>query len=189
MRQKSTSVANGPCIFCLAGINFRSTCSLSSKFGTKPQVLILSLCWLRRRVNSSKEEAVVKYWEKQKHMLVKTLWEMLGRDRLSYQLMDTIISQAQNYSKSRLSHERSTSSQWWSDYLLQDSSQYLLFRVWYAQVRERNRCGQNILTEKKFSFVFQLFMKFIFKNNNVLYDRMLITFTIHSDSVFSENLS
>lgn len=44
-----------------------------------------------------------------------------------------------------------------------------------------------MLAENKFASVFQLFMQFIFKNNNVLYDSMLITPAMHSNLVFSEN--
>lgn len=45
--------------------------------------------------------------------------------------------------------------------------------------------GHNIRTKNNFFFLFLLFMKSVFKINIVLYDSMLITFTIYSDLVFS----
>jgi len=65
----------------------------------------------------------------------------------------------------------------------------VLCRVCYVKVSKCNRYGQNKTTENKFSFVFQLFVQFMSINKNVLQDNMLITFTIYSDSVLSENKS
>lgn len=94
------------------------------------------------------------------------------------------ISQVQHFSKSRLSHElwlNWTSSEWWSDCLLQGSCQYLLFRVWYAQVRECNRYSQNFLLY--FTYLCNLFLQITM----CCTWRYLNNITVLSDFVFSEN--